>query len=165
MAAPAPITPNYDRELVLARVMDATPEAIYRTWTDGSTYPEWFCPKPWRAEAERLELKPGGANRVVMYGPDGEVFPNDGVFLELVPNRKIVFSDAFTEGWVPNPEGMMTAVITLEPQAGGKTLLTARVGHPSVEKKRQHEEMGFEVGWGVMLDQLEAVAKRLGVPV
>jgi uncharacterized protein YndB with AHSA1/START domain len=164
MATPVEITPANDRELVLARIVDASAEALYRTWTDGSTYPEWFCPKPWRAEAERIELKPGGVNRVVMYGPEGEVFPNDGVFLELVPNRKIVFSDAFTEGWVPNPDGMMTAVITFEPQPDGKTLLTARVGHPSAEKKAQHEEMGFHGGWGVMVDQLEATARRLSVP-
>ncbi|MBL8770786.1 MAG: SRPBCC family protein [Phenylobacterium sp.] len=161
MAVPAPIAPNNERELVLARIMDASPEALYRTWTDGSTYPEWFCPKPWRAEAQTLDLRPGGASRITMHGPDGEVFPNDGVFLELTPGRKIVFTDAFTEGWVPNPEGMMTAVITFEPHAGGKTLLTARVGHPTLEKKTQHAEMGFEDGWGVMLDQLEAVARRL----
>ena len=164
MSIPVEVAPNNDRELVLARLMAASPEALYRVWTDPETYPDWFCPKPWRAEAERIELKPGGANRVVMYGPDGEVFPNEGVFLELVPGRKLVFTDAFTAGWVPNPDSMMTAVITFEPQPDGKTLLTARVGHPSVEKKAQHEEMGFHGGWGIMLDQLEAVAGRLSVP-
>jgi uncharacterized protein YndB with AHSA1/START domain len=161
MSTEVKIEPAYDRELVLARLLDASPEALYRCWTDGSTYPQWFCPKPWRAESVRMELKPGGASTVTMYGPDGEVFPNDGVFLELIPDRKVVFTDAYTEGWVPNPDPMMTAVITFEPQEGGKTLLVARVGHPTVEKKAQHEQMGFHAGWGVMVEQLEEVAKGL----
>jgi uncharacterized protein YndB with AHSA1/START domain len=161
MATEVKMEPAYDRELVLARLLDAPAEALYRCWTDGSTYPQWFCPKPWRAESEKMDLRPGGASRVVMYGPEGEVFPNDGVFLELIPNRKVVFTDAYTEGWVPNPDPMMTAIVTFEPQPDGKTLLVARVGHPSVEKKAQHEQMGFHGGWGVMVDQLEAVAKGL----
>lgn len=161
MAAEVTIEPRNERELVLARLLDASPEALYRCWTDASTYPDWFCPKPWRAVADQLELKPGGASRITMYGPDGEVFPNNGVFLELEPGRKVVFTDAYTEGWIPNPDAMMTAVITFEPQADGRTLYVARVGHPSVEKKAQHEQMGFHQGWGAVAEQLEAVAKRM----
>ena len=140
-------TPNHERELVLARLIDASPEQVYRAWTTPERYPEWFCPKPWRAESTKMDLRPGGASEVTMYGPNGEVAPNPGLYLEVVPN----------------PDAMMTAVVTFEPQPGGKTLLTARVGHPSAEKKAQHEEMGFHGGWGVMLDQLEAAAQRLGV--
>ena len=162
MAAKIDLTPGNDRGLVLARLMDATPEQLYRVWTTPELFPEWFCPKPWRAEATRMELRPGGASETTMYGPDGEVAPNSGVYLEVVPNRKLVFTDAYTEGWVPaEGGGMMTAVITFEPQADGRTLYVARVGHPTVEKKRQHEEMGFQDGWGVVADQLEALAKTL----
>jgi uncharacterized protein YndB with AHSA1/START domain len=162
MATPVDIKPNNERELALARLIDAPADALFRCWTDTTLIPEWFCPKPWRAEAETLDLKPGGANRITMYGPDGEVFPNEGVYLEVVPGRKLVFTDVFTEGWVPaEGGGMMTAVITFEPQGDGKTLYTARVGHPTVEKKAQHEQMGFLEGWGICADQMEALAKTL----
>lgn len=155
-------TPNNDRELVLARIIDASPEQVYRAWTTPETYPEWFCPKPWRAEATKMDLRPGGASDVTMYGPNGEVAPNPGVYLEVVPNRKLVFTDAYTEGWVPTEDGgMMTAVLTFEPAEGGKTLYTARVGHPTAEKKAQHEQMGFLEGWGVCAEQMEAVARNL----
>ena len=87
--------------------------------------------------------------------------PSRGVFLEVVPGRKVVFTDAFSEGWLPNPDPMMTAIITFEPQADGRTLHTARVAHPSVEKKTQHEQMGFHAGWGICAEQLEAAAKAL----
>ena len=155
-------TPNHDRELVLARIIDATPEQVFRAWTTPERFPEWFCPKPWRAEATRQDLRPGGAAETTMYGPDGEVFPNHGVYLEVVPNRKIVFTDAFTEGWVPaEGGGMMTATVTFEPVEGGKTLYVARCGHPTAEKKAQHEQMGFHEGWGVCAEQCEALAKTL----
>jgi uncharacterized protein YndB with AHSA1/START domain len=154
--------PSHDRELVLARIIDATPEQVFKAWTTPQTYPDWFCPKPWRAESTKMDLRPGGAAEVTMYGPDGEVFPNPGIYLEVTPNRKIVFTDAYTEGWVPaEGGGMMTAVLTFEPTADGKTLYTARVGHPTVEKLQQHEQMGFHGGWGVVAEQLEQVAKGL----
>jgi uncharacterized protein YndB with AHSA1/START domain len=161
MATEVQLQPNNDRELVLARVLDASPEALYRCWTDPELIPKWFTPRPWTTEVVRLDLKPGGASRFTMRGPDGEVFPNDGVFLELEPGRKVVFTDNYTEGWVPNPDPMMTAVITFEARPDGKTLYTARVGHPSAEKKAQHEAMGFHGGWGICAEQLEEVAKTV----
>ena len=160
MATPVDIAPNHDRELVLARIMDATPEQLFRVWTTPERFPEWFCPKPWRAEVVKMDLVPGGAAETTMYGPNGEVFPNLGVYLEVVPNQKLVFTDMFTEGWVPaEGGGMMTAVLTFEPQADGKTLYIARAGHPTVEKLQQHEQMGFHDGWGIVAEQLEAMAK------
>src|SRR5689334_23547774 len=107
------VAPNHENELVLARLMDATPEQLFKVWTTPERFPEWFCPKPWRAEATRQDLRPGGAAETTVYGPDGEVFPNHGIYLEVVPNRKLVFTDAYTEGWVPaEGGGMMTAVLT-----------------------------------------------------
>src|SRR3982750_3120698 len=88
-------TPNHDRELVLARIIDATPEQVYRVWTTPERFAEWFCPKPWRAEVAKQNLRPGGAAETIMYGPDGEVFPNHGVYLEVVPGKKLVFTDAY----------------------------------------------------------------------
>lgn len=161
MATAAQIDPRNDRELVSAFLMEATPDQLFKAWTTPALYPEWFCPKPWRAEVTRMDLRPGGGNEIMMYGPDGETHPNSGVYLEIDPGKKLVFTDAFTEGWIPNPNAMMTAVITFEPQADGKTLYVARVGHPSVEAKTQHETMGFHDGWGVVAQQLEALAKTL----
>jgi uncharacterized protein YndB with AHSA1/START domain len=162
MATPVDIAPNHDRELVLARLIDAPPETLFRCWTDPKVMPEWLCPKPWTVEITKQELKPGGASNLIMRGPDGEESVQDGVYLEVVPGRKLVFTDAYTEGWVPTEGGgMMTATVTFEPQADGRTLYVARVGHPTAEKKAQHEQMGFHEGWGIVADQLEETAKRL----
>lgn len=162
MSQPVDIRPSHDRELVLARLVDARPEQVFRVWTSPELYPEWFCPKPWRAEVTAMDLRPGGACNNTMHGPDGEIFENRGVYLEIVPDRKIVFTDAFTEGWVPAEDGgMMTATLTFEPAEGGRTLYVARCAHPTAEKVRQHEQMGFHEGWGVVADQMEALARTL----
>jgi uncharacterized protein YndB with AHSA1/START domain len=161
MAVPVDIEPRNERELVIAHLMEATPDQLFKAWTTPELYPEWFCPKPWRAEVTRMDLRPGGASDMMMYGPDGESFPNGGVYLEIDPGKKLVFTDAFSEGWIPNPDAMMTAVLTFEAQPDGRTLYTARVGHPSLEKKADHEARGFHQGWGVVAEQLEALAKTL----
>lgn len=161
MASPAQIEPRNDRELVSAFLMEATPDQLFKAWTTPALYPEWFCPKPWRAEVTHMDLRPGGGSEIIMYGPAGETHPNTGVYLEIEPGKKLVFTDAYTDGWVPNPDPMMTAIITFEAQADGRTLYIARVGHPTVEKKTQHETMGFRDGWGVVAQQLEALAMTL----
>jgi uncharacterized protein YndB with AHSA1/START domain len=148
-------------ELVLDRLLDAPAEKLYRLWTDPGRIPEWFCPKPWHATVEKMELRPGGASHFTIRGPNGEVMPNPGQYLEVVPNRKLVFTDAFTGDWVTKDGApFMVAVITFEPQ-GNKTRYVCTVHHWSEADKKKHEEMGFHGGWGVATDQLEALAKTI----
>ena len=96
-----------------------------------------------------------------MKSPEGQEIPCPGQYLEVIPNRKLVFSDAFTGNWNPK-EGapFMVATITFEPE-GSKTRYTAVVRHWGEDDKKKHEEMGFYQGWGICADQLEALAKTL----
>ena len=150
-----------DRELVLNRLVDAPRENLYRCWTEPELLKQWFAPKPFTTAEATLDPRPGGANRVVMQSPDGLKFPNPGVYLEVVPNERIVFTDAFTEGWSPKDgPPFMVAIITFADE-GGKTRYEARVRHWTPEARVQHQQMGFETGWGQCADQLEALAKTL----
>jgi uncharacterized protein YndB with AHSA1/START domain len=144
-------------ELSVTRLIDAPVEAVWRAWTEHGA--EWFCPPPWRAEIEVQELRAGGASKLTMYGPDGEVMAHQGVFLEVVPNERIVSTDAFTAGWVPN--GPFMVRIDTFADEGGKTRYTATARHWDAETKARHETMGFHQGWGMVAEQLEAVAKRI----
>ncbi len=83
-----------DHELVVERMMDAPVAALWTAYTDHLN--EWFCPAPWRAEVQEIDPRAGGKSAITMYGPDGEVMPNEGVYLEVIPERLIVFTDAFT---------------------------------------------------------------------
>lgn len=161
MATPVDIKPENDRELVIARKIAVSPDKLYRCWTDPTLIPEWFCPKPWRAEVVKMDVRPGGVSQTIFHGPDGESFPNDGVYLEVVPNKKLVFTDAFTEGWKPAGKPMFAGEITFEDAGNGETLYVARARHWTRESAEEHEKMGFHEGWGVCAEQMEALAKTL----
>jgi uncharacterized protein YndB with AHSA1/START domain len=86
---------------------------------------------------------------------------NKGVYLEVVPDEKLVFTDAYTEGWKPAPEPFMTAILLLEDVPEGGTRYTAIARHRNPETRKSHEAMGFYDGWGTVATQLEAYAKGL----
>ncbi|MEH3111267.1 MAG: SRPBCC family protein [Agrobacterium cavarae] len=141
-------------ELVLMREIDAPREKIFRAWTDPELLKQWFCPKPWGVSHAELDVRTGGSSVIVMTGPNGEVVDNRGVYLEVVPNEKIVFTDAFKTAWVPSEKPFMTGIVLLEPLGDGKTKYTAIARHWTEEDKKTHEAMGFHEGWGAATDQL-----------
>lgn len=143
------------RELSITRLIHASPEAVYRVWTERTS--EWFAPKPYTTPGVEFDLRPGGLMRTDMRAPDGQDLPNQGVFLEVVPNRKLVFTDAFRAGWAPAGP-FMVAVVTFEPEGQG-TRYTARCLHWTEESLQKHERMGFHEGWDAVTTQLAELAE------
>lgn len=150
-------------ELSLTRVYDVPPEKVWRAWTEPELLQQWFVPKPWRISKVDHELRPGGRALVVMQDPEGNEYPNDGVYLEVVPHRRLVTTNIFTPGWQPaDPQPIrMIAIVTFEPEGAGKTRYTARALHWSAADRETHEKMGFHEGWGICAEQMEALAKTL----
>lgn len=149
-----------DRELVLSRLIDAPRAALYRAWTEPALLKQWFAPLPYTTPVAELDVRPGGASLVVMRAPDGTELPNRGVYLEVIPNERLVFTDAYTSAWEPSPKPFMTVILTFT-EEDGKTRYTARVRHWTVADREAHEKMGFHRGWGQCADQLAAVAGKL----
>jgi uncharacterized protein YndB with AHSA1/START domain len=149
-------------ELSFELILEAPKEKLYRGWTEPELMKQWFAPKPWTTPRAENDLRPGGRSFVVMKSPEGQEFPNPGQYLELIPNRKIVFTDAFTGDWVPK-EGapFFVGIVELEDAGPGKTKYTARARHWTAEAKAQHEQMGFVPGWTMCARQLEELAKTL----
>lgn len=152
--------PQNPLELTLTRLIDAPPEKLFRAWTEPELLVQWFVPKPWTAASAEMDVRPGGSSVVVMRSPEGQEFPNRGVYLDVVKNERLVFTDAFTSAWVPSGKAFMVGTITFENE-GGKTRYTARVLHWSEEDRKAHEDMGFYAGWGKATDQLEALVATL----
>ena len=146
--------------LSLTRLIDAAPTKVFRAWTEPDLLKRWFTPPPWTTTEARLDVRPGGASLVVMRGPDGTEMPNRGVYLEVVENRRLVFTDAYVTAWEPSPKPFMTVILTFDPE-DGKTRYTAWVLHWTVEDRQKHEAMGFHQGWGIATDQLAALAASL----
>lgn len=149
-----------DRELVLTRLIRATPDKLFRAWTEPALLMQWFTPKPWTVASAKVDLRPGGSSLIVMRDPDGNEYPNPGVYLEVVPNTRLVATDAYTEAWVPSAKPFMTLILSFEAE-GDATRYTARARHWTKEDREAHEKMGFHQGWGIATDQLEALVATL----
>lgn len=149
------------RDLVLERVVDVPPELVWQAWTRPEHLQEWFVPRPWSIAECEIDLRPGGTFRVVMRNPEGEIQPSTpGCYLEVVENRRLVWTDALGPGYRPSAEPFFTAIVTMEPEGSG-TRYVARAIHGNPDNRKKHEEMGFYEGWGTVLDQLVEYVKTL----
>lgn len=153
--------PASDRQLVLTRVVDVPADKLYRGWTEPELMKQWFAPKPFTAPVAETDVRPGGSSFIVMKDPEGNEYPNRGVYLDVVPGKKIVFTDAFDSAWIPSAKPFFVATVEFEDLGGGKTRYTATARHWTVEDRQAHEAMGFHEGWGVCLDQLVELAKTI----
>jgi uncharacterized protein YndB with AHSA1/START domain len=151
----------HEFDLVLTREMDVAPEKLFRCWTEPNLMKQWFVPKPWTIAKAETDLRAGGSSFIVMRNPEGQEFPMHGVYLEVVPNKKLVFTDAFTKAWEPSAKPFFTAIVTFEDLGGGRTKYTAVARHWRAEDRDEHVKMGFHEGWGICADQLAALAKTL----
>jgi uncharacterized protein YndB with AHSA1/START domain len=147
--------------LRITRDTHVGPEKLFRGWTTPELYPRWFCPRPWFVKDVEIDLRPGGRSRMKICGPDGEEFPNEGTYLEIIPNRKLVFTDALTADWWPKTDFMFVGVITFEPLSGGGTRYTAEARHWTKEACDKHDAMGFTAGWNQAFDQLVELGETL----
>jgi uncharacterized protein YndB with AHSA1/START domain len=167
------LVPAFDPALDLSfdRQVDVPPGAIFRAWTTPEELKQWFTPAPWKTVDCEIDLRPGGIFRTTMRSPEGQEFGNAGSYLEIVPNERLVWTNALLPGFrpvappaaPPGAEGApgffaFTAIISLAPHAGG-TLYTARVLHGDAAACKRHEQMGYREGWGKALDQLVAMVK------
>lgn len=152
--------PDPQLDLFFERIVDVSPELVWAAWTTPEHLKQWFTPAPWKTIDCEINLRPGGLFRTVMCSPEGQEFPNLGCYLEVIPNEKLVWTNALLPGYRPvNAKSIstgdfyFTAVISIEPHEQGAKY-TAIVIHANQEDCKKHEEMGFQDGWGKALDQL-----------
>ncbi len=147
-------------DLTISCSIDAPREIVWKVWTDLKA--DWFCPKPWRAEIVEEDLRPGGRSAVRMHGPDGEDSGvMEGVVLDVVPGERVVTTDAYAAGWVPQTP-FITAIWTFEEEGDG-TRFTATARHWDAAGRQRHEEMGFHPGWDQMAAQFKAMCEQSAV--
>ncbi|WP_413869710.1 SRPBCC family protein [Albidovulum sp.] len=149
-----------DLDLVLKRTVNAPRHLLYQCWTREEHLPHFFVPRPHRVTRCRLDPRVGGAFETT-FDVDGTEMQNNGVFLDLRENERLVFTDAYSEGWKPAPDPFMTAIVLFEDAGDGRTDYTAIARHRSPEAAEQHRAMGFHDGWGTVVDQLEDYARGL----
>jgi uncharacterized protein YndB with AHSA1/START domain len=153
MTMPPALKPDPKLDLVLERTLDVPRELVWTAWTTPAHIRQWFVPRPWTITDCEIDLRPGGVFRFVMRSPEGKDFPNTGCFLEILPNQRLVWTDALLPGYRPSENPFFTAILSLEAQGSG-TRYTAIALHRDEAGRKKHEEMGFYDGWGIVADQL-----------
>ncbi len=144
---------NPETDLILERVVPVAPELVWAAWTQPEQLKKWFAPRPWTTVECQIDLRVGGLCSTTMRSPEGQDFPNTGCYLEIIPNQKLVFTDALGADFRPSDKPFFTATILLEAHGAG-TKYSAIARHKDQATRQQHDEMGFYVGWGICLDQL-----------
>ena len=151
---------NPKLDLVLERVVDVPQKLVWAAWTEPKHLKHWFVPAPWSLKSCEIDLRPGGVFNSVMLSPEGQEFPNFGCCLEVVPNKRLVWTDTLLAGYRPSANPFFTAIIELE-KSGKGTRYTATAIHGNEAARKKHEDMGFHNGWGKALDQLVAYSKKM----
>ena len=149
-----------DRVLVLTRVLDAPRAVVFKAWTDAKQMARWWGPKGFTNPVCELDVRPGGAIRIHMRGPDGVVYPMGGVFHEIREPERLVF----TSTAIPDAKGMpqleVLNTVTFADQKG-KTLLTLEARVVKATPEAGGALAGMDKGWSQTLDRLgKFVAKR-----
>lgn len=152
------LDPNTD--LSFTRTLEVPRQLIWECWTRPEHIPHFFVPAPHRVTAVAIDLRVGGRFNTT-FDVEGKVMDNQGVYLEVVPGEKLVFTDTYTEGWKPAPDPFMTAILLLSDAPQGGTTYTAIARHRNPASCKAHADMGFFDGWGTVVTQLETYAKGL----
>lgn len=148
--------------LSIARHIKAPPERVWRAWRRAEHLARWWIPEPIECRVVKLDLRPGGGFETRMREGDGAFRPHvEACFLEVVPERRLVWTTVLAEGWRPiEPWLALTAILGFAAEGEG-TLYMARVLHKTDADRQKHEEMGFYEGWGTAIDQLSAYVARM----
>lgn len=146
-----------DREFVIRRVFDAPARLLFRAYSTREHLMKWFGPKGWPVTLCEIDFRVGGRFRFQMTGPEGKTnTPFGGQYLEIVPDRKIVYDNGFEAAGAER----MIVTVTFD-ERDGKTTLTIDTLFASVKMKNAHLGGGYEQGTGSALDQLADVVAAM----
>jgi uncharacterized protein YndB with AHSA1/START domain len=150
------VEPEGEREITITRVFDVPAHILFEAASKPEHMRAWFGPKGYPLTLCEMDFRLGGRYRFAMTGPDGnQMTPFSGSYLEIEPNRKIVYTNAFE---LPGAETMVVTLTFVE--RGGRTTLSIHTLFASVAMKNAHLGMGYEMGVNSGLDQLRELAGR-----
>src|SRR5579859_2589880 len=93
MTAKSNAAAKLEGELIVTRTLDATPETVYKAWTDPEQMARWWGPNCFTNPVCELDVRPGGTWRVVMRAPDGVEYECGGIYREVVAAQRLVFTN------------------------------------------------------------------------
>jgi uncharacterized protein YndB with AHSA1/START domain len=155
----ATVTLPTDEQILITREFDAPAHLVYQAWTTPELVKRWWNAKRGEVTVAEIDLRVGGRWRSVMVTPDGFEVGFHGEYREIVPNERIVSTEAY-EG-APDPDANATLNTLTLTEEDGRTTLTVLVQAPSKEVRDAIIESGMEAGMQDAMDLLEEVALSL----
>ena len=152
-----PTTWALDREIVLVRVLDATRDAVFAAWTNADAFCQWFGPDGYTCTVREMDVRAGGRASFDIVSGEGTLFTNRFDYLEVVPGERLLFDHGSD---IDDDPARFRVTLTFDEQTDGKTVLTLRQLHPTVEQR----DAG--IGFGAVelgLQTLQKLAHHLGV--
>jgi uncharacterized protein YndB with AHSA1/START domain len=144
--------------VTITRAFDAPRTLVWQAWTDPKMVAQWFGPRHFTIPACELDVRVGGAFRIVMRGPDGNDYPMQGAFLELVPPERLVYSFIAVDREDKHLlEGETTVTFT---EQHGKTTMTVKSHAVGCVPLAKQMLAGMEAGWTQSIDKLGELMAR-----
>ena len=139
-------SPNKRPSLSITRYFDASPEKVWRAWTDPEALKVWFKPEDaFTITAVEADVRVGGRFRVQMISGDGKEHEISGVYREVIPNQKLVMTWVWKSA--PTEESLLTVIF--RPSGGGTEVELKHEGFVEID------DISHEDGWKGSLELLE----------
>lgn len=155
----SPTAEPLERVVLITRIIDAPRSLVFKAWTDPEHMAKWWGPKDFTNPVCELDVRPGGAIRIVMRAPDGAEHPMTGTFHEIVENERLVFAAVAVD---PEGKPLLEAFTTVTfAEHGGMTKLTVHASAVGLAAIAGRMLGGMEAGWTQSLERLAKLASDL----
>ena len=148
--------PHVEREIVITRGFKAPRTLVFDAWTKPELFALWFGPRGWSVPECQMDVRPGGAFRYLLRGPEGREVAMRGQYLEVVRPERLVTTESFegfTEvGWRPEDATTSTALLT---ERDGLTTWRATILYASKEVRDAALQQNASEGMGQGFDRLD----------
>ena len=132
--------------LTVKRRFNAAPAKVFAAWTDAEKVRRWMGPGEVQVLSAESDARTGGRYRWVMQAPNGEQHDVSGVYREVTPNEKLVF----TWAWKSTPERESLVTVTLKPDGGGTLMTLTHEQFFDEDARDRHQH-----GWNGAMEKLE----------
>ncbi len=135
---------------VISHVYDATPEELFEAFTNPEVLKNWYAPEGLSIPEVTADAKVGGKHRVVMQAPDGKQHIANGVYREVIPGKKLVYTWKWEAGDMSSDDTLIT--VEFKPKGDKTEVLMIHEGLPSEKEVQMHTQ-----GWASCLMKLEKI--------
>jgi uncharacterized protein YndB with AHSA1/START domain len=152
------VTLPSDREIKLTRDFDAPRHLVFEALSKPEYIRQWWGPRGTELTTCEMDFRTGGTWRFVSRGPDGVEHPFTGVYREVSPPDRVVWTFIYDVPPINEHEAVETVTLT---ERDGRTTITVISVHDSKESRDMHVQSGMEKGAAETYDRLEELLAKL----